>query len=133
MSGVSGTANVSHGNGWLRTRQVHSDFTLTAEFRLLDADTRAGVGIRALTGETRRPKHGYRLVLAASTPSGTIEACGTDMRSVTRNAVAAPGADTWHQEQAAVYTVLQWRFAPGKIDSKPVRTKVIVDLTFTLR
>ena len=33
----------------------------------------------------------------------------------------------------AVWTAMQWRFAPGTVEGKPVRVRIMIQLEFNLR
>ena len=42
--------------------------------------------------------------------------------------------DTVHGLDAeAVWTAMQWRFTPGTVNGKPVRVRIMIQLTFNLR
>jgi Gram-negative bacterial TonB protein C-terminal/Domain of Unknown Function (DUF1080) len=91
-----GVLRIKEGNGWLRSRRVFGDFTLTADFRLLDDATEAGIGVRTLTADGRWPKRGYHVLLSGSRGFGEIEARHVSLVPVTTTPIRAPGAGTWH-------------------------------------
>jgi TonB family protein len=67
VSAVEGKLlRLKSGRGWVRTRAIVGDFTLTLEFKLADGPTDASVGIRTLNVEGEWPRRGYALRLRAS-------------------------------------------------------------------
>ena len=60
-----GVLKINGGTGWLRSNQVFSDFTLTLEFRFLEAEANSGIFIRtkptSLNDEFGYPDNGYQI------------------------------------------------------------------------
>jgi TonB family protein len=92
-----GVFEITQSTGFLRTRQVHSDFTLSAQFRLIDDKTEVAVGIRALTADTWWPRRGYQVSLSSTKPSGVIEGRRLPVSSLVNAPVPPVVRDTWHQ------------------------------------
>ena len=80
--------------GSARTRRIVSDFTLTADVRLLSAATDLEIGIRTINTEREWPRRGYRLRLSGVRPP-TVEARELTLKK-TENASVRTAPSTWH-------------------------------------
>ena len=65
-----GILRMSKSRGWLRTRQLSSDFIVTAHVLLETADTDASIGVRSLHADGEWPRRGHRVILSARAPAG---------------------------------------------------------------
>jgi TonB family protein len=94
-----GLLHLSKSRGWVRTRAILSDFTLTTEFRLGMGETDAGVGIRTINVEGEWPSRGYRVTLSPSVPAGELRSMHYKSRLLESGDLRAPVPGQWHSLQ----------------------------------
>jgi TonB family protein len=95
-SSSDGILRIRKSAGWVRTRQLVSDFILTVDVNLETLDTDASIGIRTLHTQDEWPRRGHRIALSARLPAGVLQSRPV---SVPRGTVADPRAlapGVWH-------------------------------------
>jgi len=85
---------VRRDGGWARTRRIVSDFTLSADVRLLSATTDLQIGIRTINTDREWPHRGYWLRVSGAAPA-TLEASGYELKK-TMSASVRTVPSTWH-------------------------------------
>jgi TonB family protein len=93
---TDGVLQLKNGSGWMRTRHVFNDFVLTADVRLADDKTDAGIGVHTLTTAELWPQRGYHIRLSASAPSGAVDARKLDERIESGAPLPQLSANEWH-------------------------------------
>jgi TonB family protein len=92
----SGVVRVSGGPGWVRTRDILTDFEFRAEFRTASADTEAGIGLRAHHCKGEWPRKGYRVMLAGSA-AGELTAARRPVKRLSGGSLAPLPPAEWHR------------------------------------
>jgi TonB family protein len=85
---------VRNDGGAARTRRILSDFTLTADVRLLSATTNLQIGIRTINTDREWPRRGYWLRVSGAQPA-TVEAKEYELTKAETGSVKTAPA-TWH-------------------------------------
>ena len=65
-----GVLRMRKSGGWVRTRQLVSDFVLAVDVNLETRDTDATIGIRTLHTQEEWPARGHSIALSARSPAG---------------------------------------------------------------
>lgn len=96
LSPGDGAFRIAGGSGWVRTRGIFGDFSISLEVKLDSATTEAGLGIRTLNVEGEWPRKGYRLRLAAA--GVAMEARGFRLAAAVSGMPSIPlQPGTWHR------------------------------------
>jgi TonB family protein len=85
---------VRRDGGSARTRRIVSDFTLTADVRLLSATSDLQIGIRTIHTDREWPRRGYWLRVSGAQPA-TLQAKAYELKK-TENALIRTAPATWH-------------------------------------
>ena len=98
-----GVLRIRKSAGWVRTRQLVSDFVLTVEVNLETRDTDASIGIRTLHTREEWPARGHRIVLSTRLPAGEFRSGPV---TVPKGQLADPQAlaqSTWHSVRITAF------------------------------
>jgi hypothetical protein len=89
-----GVLHLRNGNGWIRTRRIFADFMLSAEVRLVSANTELSIGIPTINTLPEWPKRGYRLRLGSVKPAELVSS-GYDLKRQDPRSISTSVGE-WH-------------------------------------
>ena len=91
-----GVLRIRKSAGWVRTRQLVSDFVMTVEINLETRDTDATIGVRTLHTREEWPARGHRIVLSTRLPAGEFRSGPVTVPKGQQADPQALAHSTWH-------------------------------------
>lgn len=98
-----GVLRIRKSAGWVRSRQLVSDFVLTVEVNLETRDTDASIGVRTLHTREEWPARGHRVVLSTRLPAGESRSGPVTVPRGHETDPHALAHSTWHSVRISAF------------------------------